>query len=51
MTAVLFRDPVLQARLGTKRLTDLLLHDMKPPSSSEVIRSSLILKSNLDQYL
>ena len=51
MTAVLFRDPALQARLGTKRLTDLLLHDMKPPSSSEVIRSSLILESNLDQYL
>lgn len=51
MTAVLFRDPALQARLGAKRLTDLLLHEIKPPSSSEIVRSSLILKSNLEQYL
>ena len=51
LNAILFRDPALQARQGTKRLTDFLLHSIKPPSKSEIIRSTLILKSNLEQYL
>ena len=51
LNAILFRDPALQARQGTKRLTDFLLHGIKPPSKSEIIRSTLILKSNLEQYL
>lgn len=51
MTAILFRDPALQARQGAKRLTDFLLHNIKPQKKSEIIRSSLILRSNLEQYL
>lgn len=51
MSAILFRDPALQARQGAKRLTDLLLHGQRPPSASEIVRSCLILRSNLEQYL
>lgn len=51
MTAILFRDPRRQGWLGAKRLTDYVLHEVSPPGSMEYVRSSLILKSNLEQYL
>lgn len=51
MTAILFRNPRHQGWLGAKRLTDWLLHRMPPPGSMEYVRSSIILKSNLEQYL
>lgn len=48
---IIFKNPRMEGRIGAKRLTDYLLHGKLPATKTEALKTEVIYKSNLEQYL